>query len=251
MTPYGTFDFDADDRREIYQYIERHGVVETRQVAEYVGIDPEQFRHHVSILKRDGHVEEEGETLRVALGRGESEEHETAGLEYRIRPARQDDTSGLLGVIRAVADERVNLVAESVAEQLEYEDILVRHNASETRMFFVATVEGEVVGWCQVEIPRLAKLAHTAKLTVGTLVEYRRYSIGSHLLQRGMEWARSKGCHRVYNSLPETNELAVSFLQENGWRIEAVRDNHFVVDGEHVDEIQMAADLGGPEPVGG
>lgn len=249
MSPFGSLDLDDDDRMSIYRYVERHGVVDTSEAAEYVGIDPETFRHHVSILKRDGYLREEGGKLRIELAEGEREEHETAGLNYLIRPARQEDTSGLLGVVREIADSRKHIVAESVAEQIEYEDALLRHNVGETRVFFVATVEDEVVGWCQVEVPRLAKLAHTAEITVGVLVEYRRYSIGSHLLQRGMEWARANGSRRVYNSLPETNDLAVSFLQENGWRIEAVRDDHFEIDGEPVDEIMLAADLGGPHPV--
>jgi ribosomal protein S18 acetylase RimI-like enzyme len=250
MSPFGSFDLDDDDRMSIYRYVERHGTVDTSEAAEHVGIDPETFRHHVSILKRDGYVRETDDgNLRVRLDCGESEEHETAGLHYEIRPACQADATGLLGVVREVADQQEHLVAESVAEQLEYEDALFRNNAGKTRVFFVATVEDEVVGWCQVEIPSLAKLSHTAEMTVGVLVEYRRYSIGSHLLQRGMEWARANGCRRVYNSLPETNDLAVSFLQENGWRIEAVRNGHFEIDGEPVDEIMLAADLGGPEPV--
>ncbi|WP_336002115.1 bifunctional helix-turn-helix transcriptional regulator/GNAT family N-acetyltransferase [Halorientalis halophila] len=243
MSPFESFDFD-DDRMGIYRYVERHGSVQPSEAADHVAIDPEAFRHHVSMLKRDGYLEEtEDGNLRVRLDCGETEEHETAGLAYEIRPACQADATGLLGVVRAVADRQVHLVAESVAEQLEYEDALLRNNAGETRVFFVATVEDEVVGWCQVEIPRLAKLSHTAELTVGVLVEYRRYSIGSHLLQRGMEWARANGCRRVYNSVPETNDLAVSFLQENGWRIEAVRDGHFEIDGDPVDEIMLAVDL--------
>ncbi|MFB6082966.1 MAG: GNAT family N-acetyltransferase [Halorientalis sp.] len=248
MGPFGSFELD-DDRMAIYRYVERQGVVDTSEVAEHVGIDPETFRHHVSILKRDGYVRETDEgKLRVRLDCGESEEHETAGLHYEIRPACQADASGLLGVVREVADEQVHLVAESVAELIEYEDALFRNNASETRVFFVATVEDEVVGWCQVEIPRMAKLAHTAEITVGVLVEYRRYSIGSHLLQRGMGWARASGCRRVYNSVPETNDLAVSFLQENGWRVEAVRNDHFEIDGDPVDEIMLATDLDGSDP---
>jgi murein L,D-transpeptidase YcbB/YkuD len=38
-----------------------------------------------------------------------------------------------------------------------------------------------------------------------------------------MSWARSQGCRRVYNSIPATNDLALSFLQDNGWWVEAVR----------------------------
>ncbi|WP_246983887.1 GNAT family N-acetyltransferase [Halorientalis marina] len=243
MSPLSTLDIETDDRRRIYRYVERRGAVPPGDVAEAVEIDPETFRHHVAVLKRDGLLREVDGTLRVQLDCGEAEEHETGGLQYEIRPARQEDTSGVLGVIRAVADAERDLVAESVAEQLDYEQALTRHNAAETRLFFVGAVAGEVVGFCHLDVPRMAKLAGAAELTVGVLEEYRRYSIGSHLLQRGMSWARSQGCRRVYNSIPETNDLALSFLQDNGWRVEAVRSRHFLIDDEPVDELQLAADL--------
>lgn len=244
MSSYESLDIGTDVRRDIYQYIDHHGEVRPSAVAEEVGADPEEFRHHVSVLKRDDYIEElDDGRLRVKMKCGEAEEHETGGLEYVIRPAGQQDVSSILGVVREIAEEQVYLVAESVAEQLEYERVARRRSASETHVFFVATVEDDVVGWCQVEIPRMAKLSHTAELTLGVLVEYRRYSIGAHLLQRGMEWAASQDCRRVYCSLPETNHLAVSFLQENGWRIEAVRSGHFDIDGEAVDEVMVAADL--------
>jgi ribosomal protein S18 acetylase RimI-like enzyme len=242
-SPFGTLDIETDDRRRVYRYVERRGAVPPSEVADAVELDPETFRHHVAVLKRDGLLREVDGKLRVELDRGEVEEQETGGLQYEIRPARQEDTSGVLGVIRTIADTKRHLVAESVAEQLAYEQALTRHNAAETRLFFVGVVADEVVGFCHVEVPRMAKLSHAAQVTVGVLEEYRRYSIGSHLLQRGMSWARSQGCRRVYNSIPESNDLALSFLQDNGWRVEAIRSGHFLVDGDPVDELQLAADL--------
>jgi len=243
MSPFGTFDIEADERRRVYRYVERRGAVPPGEVASALALDPETFRHHVAVLKRDGLLHEVDGTLRVELDRGEVEEHETGGLQYEIRPARPADTGAVLGVIRTVADTKRHLVAESVAEQLAYERALTRHNAAETRLFFVGVVAGEVVGFCHVDVPRMAKLSHAAELTVGVLEEYRRYSIGSHLLQRGTGWARAQGCRRVYNAIPATNDLALSFLQDNGWRVEAVRSGHFLVDDEPVDELQLAADL--------
>ncbi|MFB6164518.1 MAG: GNAT family N-acetyltransferase [Haloarculaceae archaeon] len=243
MSAFGSFEFADDDRMRIYRYVERCGAVTPREAAEHAEVDPETFRHHVAMLKRDGYLAESDGRLRVDLEAGEAEEFESAGLQYVVRPAHQEDTSGVLGAIRAVAEHDRYLVAESVAEQLAYEETLVRHNTANTRLFFVATVREEVVGWCQVEVPRLAKLAHTAELTVGVLAEYRRYGIGSQLLQRGMAWAASEECRRAYNSVPETNDLAIEFLQENGWYVDAWRIDHFEIDGELVDEVMLAVDL--------
>ena len=80
-------------------------------------------------------------------------------------------------------------------------------------------------------------------LTVGVLEEYRRYGIGSHLLQRGLEWANSQGYEKIYQSLPATNEEAIAFLKAHDWETEAVRADHYRIDGEYVDETMMARAL--------
>jgi len=236
----------ADDRKRVYRYIERHGPVEPQTVAEAVRVDPEEFQHHLSILRRDGLVEEdERGRLREQLHHGAAEEFEEAGISYTVRPARPADFSGVVGVIREVAEAGDYITAETVAEELAYEETLFRQTPTECRMVFVATVAEEVVGWCHVEGQEQAKLRGTAQLTVGVLEGYRRHGIGSHLLQRGVAWAGSRGCRKVYNSLPATNESAVDFLERNGWQVEAVRADHYDIDGALVDEVMLARRLPG------
>ncbi|WP_049927159.1 GNAT family N-acetyltransferase [Halopiger goleimassiliensis] len=238
-----SLEFGHDDRKAIYEYVERHGAVDPEAVRERVGIDPGGFRHHVAILKRDGRLEEVDEKLRVTIEAGTEEEYVSEDLEFHIRPARQEDLAGVVGAIRQVAEERTYIEAESVADEIDHQDALLRHNDIESRMFFVATVEGEVVGWVHLYAPEIEKLSHTAELTVGVLEEYRGHGIGSHLLSRGLEWAGSNGYEKVYQSVPSTNEEAIAFLEGHGWETEAVRENHYKLDGDYVDEVMMAVDL--------
>ena len=240
MTTAETLEFGHEDRRRIYEYVERHGTVDSEEARERLGIDPGGFRHHVAILKRDGRLEVDEGTLRVTIDAGIEEEYETSDIEFHIRPARQEDLAGIVGAIRQVAEERTYIVAESVADEIDHQEALLRYNELEARMFFVATVNGDVVGWVHVCGPELDKLSHTAELTVGVIEEYRSHGIGSHLLSRGLEWAASKGYEKVYNSVPSTNEDAIEFLEAHGWEVEAVRENHYKLDGEYVDEVMMA-----------
>ena len=121
--------------------------------------------------------------------------------------------------------------------------MVLRHNELESRIFFVATVDGEVVGWVHLKHPETEKLSHTAELTLGVTEEYRGRGIGSRLLERGLEWAGEQGFEKIYNSLPATNEAAIEFLAGRGWREEARRADHYRIDGEYVDEVMMAAEL--------
>lgn len=231
---------EVDDRRQIYEYVEQTGAVDPEDVAAATHIDPEEFNHHLAILKRDGHLEERHGKLQVALDGGAEEEFTEAGVEYSIRPARQGDLSGIVGAIRETVEEKTYIEAETVAEQLDYEDVLLRHNDARTRMFFVATVGGDVVGWAHLEGSEVAKLAHTAEVTLGVLPEYRRHGMGSHLLQRCLTWAAKHGYEKIYNSIPATNQRAATFLQANGWQTEAIRKDHYKIDDAYVAEMMMA-----------
>ncbi|SEH14700.1 L-amino acid N-acyltransferase YncA [Natronorubrum sediminis] len=243
MSSSEPLEFGHDDRKRIYEYVERHGAVEPDTVQEDLSIDPSGFRHHVAILKRDGRLEREDGTLRVTMAAGAEEEYVSDDLEFHIRPARQEDLTGIVGAIRQVAEEKTYIEAESVADEIDHQETLLRHNEIESRMFFVATVEDEVVGWVHLHAPELEKLSHTAELTVGVLDEYQGYGIGSHLLSRGLEWAGANGYERVYQSVPSSNEEAIAFLEAHDWETEAVREDHYKLNGHYADEVMMALEL--------
>jgi ribosomal protein S18 acetylase RimI-like enzyme len=232
--------FETRDRRELYEFIESHGEVTYDDLLEAdLLTDPDRYRQLVAVMKRDGVLEEHDGTLRPALDAGTEETHHIDGTQVTIRPARQEDISGILGVMRQVAEEKRYIVAEDVAEQLSGDSALMRGDLEDQR-FFVATINEEVVGWCAVETPKLDKLAHTGELTLGVLEEYRGQDIGSHLMQRALSWAAKAGFHKVYNSVPSTNAAGIEFLEEHDWNTEAIRRDHYRIDGEFVDEVMMA-----------
>ncbi|AGN01483.1 N-acetyltransferase GCN5 [Salinarchaeum sp. Harcht-Bsk1] len=246
MTLRRPLEFDHDDRKSIYEYVEEHGAVDPDVAqTDCLPHDAGGFRHHVAILRRNGYLARTDDGhLEVAVDSDETEEeYDREDLSFRVRPARQADLTGIVGAMRQVVEDGRYIVAESVAQEVDHDQALLRHNEIESRMFFVATVDDEVVGWVHLRSPELEKLAHTAELTLGVLEEYRGNGIGSHLLQRGLQWAASRGYEKVYQSLPATNEEAIAFLEEHGWAIEAVREDHYVIDGEYVDETMLAVEL--------
>jgi GNAT superfamily N-acetyltransferase len=254
--------FEHARRRRIYEYVERNGAVEPETVRRNVlvrsetdskparsGADldpsvqmtPEEFNHHVAILKRDEYLTDQDGKLRVALPMGEGARTvDLDGIEATVRPARQEDITGVVGVIRAVANEEAYVVAARLAEEVSHDDVLLRHNESEDRVFFVATVGEDAIGWLHVGGVQFPKMGHTAELTLGVLERYRGHGLGATLMERGLEWASQQGYRKVYQNLPATNERAISFLQDNGWAVESIRDGHYLIDDELVDEVQLA-----------
>ena len=241
------FEFTHEDRKSIYQYIENAGgPVDAGEVRDALRLDPSGFRHHVAILKRDGLVAEEGGALRATFeGSDEADEEtfESEGIEFTIRPAIETDRSGLVGMIRQVAGGKTYTEAESVADIVDYEETIVQHGPVRSRMFFVATINDEVVGWIHLDSPELEKLSHTAELTLGVLEEYQGHGIGERLLERGLAWAEQNEYEKIYNSIPSTNQEAIDFFEAHGGEIEATRADHYKIDGEYIDEVMLAVGL--------
>jgi len=236
-------EFDHDDRREIYEYIESHGSVRPAKARKALDMEPRAFGHHVAILKRDGILIAIDDELRVAYEDELEQEYEADGFEITIRRAREEDLTGLVGVIRQSIGDGTYVDAETVADVVDHEEVLLRHNELQSRLFFVATIDTEVVGWVSLNTNETEKLDHTAKLTVGVLEEYRGHGIGSKLMEHGLEWASEHGFEKIYNSVPASNEEGIDFLEDHGWEIEAVREDHYKFDGAYIDEIMLATDV--------
>ncbi|MFQ3319182.1 MAG: L-amino acid N-acyltransferase YncA [Natronomonas sp.] len=234
-------EFSHRDRKDIYEYIEGYGTVDYDDARRALNMSPEAFGHHVAVLRRDGIVTRtEDDELRVAFEDSTEETYVDDGLEVTIRQAREDDLTGLVGAIREALADKTYIEGETLADIVESENVLLRHNDLQKRVFFVATVHGDVVGWVHINAPELEKLEHTAELTLGVINEYRGHGIGTKLLDHGVDWALDNDFEKLYNSIPSTNEDAIEFLSNRGWETEAVRKKHYKIDDEYVDEVMMA-----------
>ncbi len=237
-------EFETAADKRIYQYVERHGTAARPAVQREANLPPEEFRERLEHLVDKGYLTEDGGSLRLALDVGAVETYETDTLTYTVRPAHHEDFDGLVDCIRSVTSEETYVVAESVAEQLLYDDTVTRHNTVESRMFFVATVDGDIVGWTHLDLPQVDKLREVAEQTVGVHPEYRGEGLGSRLLDRGVDWAAANGFRKLYNSVPAVNEVALDFLATHGWSTEGVRKRHYTLGDEQVDEVMMAYSIG-------
>ena len=235
-------DFGHRGREDVYDYVESHGTVGYDEAREALHMEPEEFGHYVAVLEREGILEREEGDLQVAFEDTGAEYHET-DLEFVIRQAGQDDMDDLLSVIRNSLSDDSYIVGESLADIIDHEKVLLRHNELQSRIVFVATVEGRVVGWVHLDRPEREALSHTATLTLGVHEDYRGRGIGERLLERGQRWAGDVGTEKLYNSVPSSNEGAIEFLEGHGWATEAVREDHYRIGGEYVDEVMLAYHL--------
>ncbi|MFC7226898.1 GNAT family N-acetyltransferase [Salinirubellus salinus] len=233
-------EFGHEGRNEVYEYVEQQGTVDYEAARKALGMGESEFGSYVTVLKRDGVLEQEADELRVKFDDAGPEYHEVDGMEFLIRQATQDDLPAVVETIHRALDDETYIVGTTLADEVDRDEVLLRHNELSSRVVFVATVNGEVAGWVHLEHPETPALAHTAELTLGVVKDHRGKGIGRKLLARGSHCARDLGTEKLYNSVPTTNEGAIAFLESEGWETEAIREDHYKIDGAYVDEVMMA-----------
>lgn len=235
--------FETNDHEHIYECVERHGAVSPDEIHEQVQLESDQVTEIVIDLKCSGYLAEYDGKLQLALGTGVETTHQLDGAIITIRSTRQDDLSVVIDTIQQVIATGHYPSAEDLSIRLTREGVLTRHNDAETRVVFVPTIDDDMVGWVHVGASTLQRVRQTVELTLGVRTGYRDQGIGSHLLERGCEWAASNSYRKACQRLPLTNERARSFLASHDWKTETIRRNHYDRADERIDEIVMVIGL--------
>jgi GNAT superfamily N-acetyltransferase len=232
--------FEAPVQKQLYKQVEQHGPQPPEELVSSAETDGTTAESALETLQEKGYVEQTGDLVRLKLDLGEKQQYDTQDFTYTVRPAREGDLEPLLDVVEAIAEKKTYVVAERLAAELAYDETVLRHNSIQSRVFFVATVHEDIVGWSHLDLPLTQKLRPTAELTVGVRDEYRGYGIATELLDRALDWAQSSDYMKVYKNLAQTNIRAVSFLESRGWEQEGVRENHYQIGHKQVDQVMMA-----------
>ncbi|BAB65224.1 MULTISPECIES: ribosomal protein S18-alanine N-acetyltransferase [Sulfurisphaera] len=159
------------------------------------------------------------------------------GKEYRIRNARLTDVDQIIKINRLALPENYPYY------------FFVEHLKEYEAAFFVAEVDGEVVGYIMPRIewgfsnlkqlPTLVKKGHVVSIAV--LEQYRRLGIGTALLQASMKAMKEVyNAEEVYLEVRVSNSPAINLYKKLGFKeVKVLR--HYYADGE--DAYLMAAPL--------
>jgi ribosomal protein S18 acetylase RimI-like enzyme len=140
---------------------------------------------------------------------------------------------------------------DTVARERRWLGIVVADSLEDvTRMFetawargmvqYVAIVEHQVVGWCDILPKRGVGFRHCGQLGMGVLQPYRGRGIGAALLDKTVKSARSADLTRIELSVYHTNEPAIALYRKYGFVQEGRQQRARVLDGREEDLICMA-----------
>ena len=156
-----------------------------------------------------------------------------------------------IGPITEAHIESFHKTLDVVARERRYLAFLEAPPLDSTRAFilnhikqgypqFVATFEGEVVGWCDVTPKSRPVYAHCGVLGMGLLPRFRSQGLGTKLITRTLKAARSFGLSRVELSVRQDNINAIALYKKVGFVTEGLQRNAVQVDGDYENVVEMA-----------
>ena len=163
-----------------------------------------------------------------------------------MRKAEPGDAPALVRLAEAVAREegRWILAAEgwrSVGDERRYLKSVLRHPDAAV---FVAEENGEVVGRLSLSRDPHPASTHVADLGLMVSATHRGRGIGRFLLEEAVLWARTFEIRKLELHVFPWNEPALRLYETFGFEREGYRKRHYARDGELVDAILMAYEVG-------
>lgn len=148
----------------------------------------------------------------------------------RVRATRDEDRLPLARLFAAVAAERDRIGTEPPV------DVEARAATWELDGDFLAEADGQVIGSIHVQASRHGY----GELGMAVAREWRGRGVGSALMLAAIDWARSRGLHKLSLSVFPHNEAAIALYRKFGFVEEGRRVKHYRrASGEVWDAIEM------------
>ncbi len=90
---------------------------------------------------------------------------------------------------------------------------------------YVALANGQVAGVVLLNVEEWRSVARIEDIIVGRL--FRRYGIGSLLLNCAADWARNRGCRAILLETQNINYPAIRFYLRNGLEVWSISQHHY------------------------
>ena len=117
---------------------------------------------------------------------------------------------------------------------------IIRDSVEGEDFLLVAEADKKLIGYISAQRGRMNRIAHSAYIVVGILMDYRGKGIGTEFFKRLDAWAEEKKITRLELTVICKNEVAKRLYTNRGFEIEGVKRKSVCVDGEYLDEYYMA-----------
>ena len=162
--------------------------------------------------------------------------------EIKYRQATEEDLPAIAAMFEKMYDAFGEFGLDTPTTE-NFGEIYIetfRRTLGRFSVFFVAEMDGQVVGFQSARIKRLPPYLGGAIVgeTVGKWTEphARRRGIGKKLVRLALEWLREQGVQSVETPVPEGNRASSSLFESLGyqaeWRMYRLHWDHYLPDHE-------------------
>jgi len=154
-----------------------------------------------------------------------------------VRSAEAKDAGEIIIMVKQVIDEtgffphtaeEFNLTVEQEAEYIK--------NAA---LFLIAEIDGKIIGSATLDRSTLSKLNHITTFGITISKAYCGLGIGSSLMKKVIEWAKSNGIEKIDLEVFENNTSAIMLYKKFGFVEEGRKRKNIKTDEGYQDMILM------------
>jgi RimJ/RimL family protein N-acetyltransferase len=165
-------------------------------------------------------------------------------MEIIIREAKPSDSEQLIAYVQRLSQEPESNIELSPGEftltVADEEKILKDYALSENSVYFVAEIEGKIIGVLSCTGKNRQAVRHATTLSMSVDKMWRGKGIGHQLIAQAIEWARSKAIlSRIELFVFKRNERAIRLYQKFGFEIEGQKRKAIFRDDEYLDDLIM------------
>ncbi|PFB76094.1 N-acetyltransferase [Bacillus anthracis] len=160
-----------------------------------------------------------------------------------IREIKIEDAAPFLQLSKQLDEETKFMLYEPgerkfTAEQQE--KMIHRFIENKYATILVAVEEERIVGFILVNGNHIQRKRHVASIVIGILQEYSGRGIGTRLFKEAEKWARLHDVWRLELTVMAHNTRAQALYKKAGFEKEGVKRASLIIDGENIDEYEMA-----------
>lgn len=160
-----------------------------------------------------------------------------------LRVASESDAAKLIALRRRLYEETNFLLwepAEFKVTEVDEAKRIQRVTASGNSAIFVVEEAGELVGLASAFGGERNRNRHAATLALGLLRSHWSRGIAMQMMRALIEWAPAVGVTRLDLNVSTANLRAIALYLRCGFQIEGRKRASLLVDGQYVDDYEMA-----------
>ena len=158
--------------------------------------------------------------------------------DIRILPIAEEHIDGFHRCLDLVARERLYLALVQ-APPLDSTKAFVLSNIANHVPQFVAVINKDVIGWCDISPLKYEGFKHRGELGMGVHPLYRGLGIGQQLIGRTIQRAKESGLVRIELEVFASNVSAIKLYEKIGFITEGIKKKARWIDGNFDDIIEM------------